>query len=103
MVPVQCPLEGITSPWPPELLCGSVQVSLSESFNADSPAAASGSAVPLSPGWQQLRGQEMRNHHPWGRIFAKKSQDPLYQLYSFRISLVVRQPLSFQTLEILFL
>lgn len=76
MVPVPCPEEGVTSPWPPELPCGPVEVSLTESFNADSPAAASGWAVPLSPGWQQLRGQEMRDHCPQGPSFAEKPQDP---------------------------
>lgn len=103
MMPVQCPQEGITSSWPPELLCGPVQVSLTESFKADSPAAASGWAVPLSPGWQQLRGQEMRNYCPQGESFAENPQDPLYQLCSFSISLLVRQPLAFQILEILLL
>lgn len=47
-----------------------------EILNADSPAAASGWAIPPSPGWQQLRVQEMRDHHPQAGSFVVKPQDP---------------------------
>lgn len=38
--------------------------------SADSPAAASGWAVPPSPGWQQLRVQEVRACHCQARSFS---------------------------------